>query len=251
MSQTYRNWPETSQRRIMHHYGQFYDFLVDHPFCNNNTTTSTDSTTSSSSGNATAPNGTSFEMGVHHQQYRINGYLIAVGVVDILPRGLSSVYLFYDPSFSQYLVPLGTFTSLREINWTRDVARLPNYYLGYYIHSKTKMRYKANFKPSQLLCPETYKWVPANIAQDRIERLSPLHHCCRLVPTDETDDSDAAAAERRLVMEQELSLEVGFGQVVQLVQLQEAARTFLRPFLSDFIKQAGPAVSRQCVIDFR
>jgi arginyl-tRNA---protein transferase len=177
-------------------------------------------------------------------------------VVDILPRGLSSVYLFYDPSFSQYLVPLGTYSSLREITWTRDVARLPNYYLGYYIHSNTKMRYKANFKPSQLLCPETYQWVPANIAQERIERLSPQHHCCRLVPltadqTNDNDDAAAAATERRIAMERELKLEVGFGQVVQLIQLQEAARTFLRPFLQDFMEQAGPAISRQCVIDFR
>ncbi len=32
--------------------------------------------------------------------------------------------------------------------------------MGYYIHSCSKMRYKARFGPSDLLCPVTYGWVP-------------------------------------------------------------------------------------------
>lgn len=32
------------------------------------------------------------------------------------------------------------------------------YYMGYYIHSCPKMRYKSNLNPSYLLCPETYTW---------------------------------------------------------------------------------------------
>ncbi|AQK93463.1 Arginyl-tRNA--protein transferase 1 [Zea mays] len=35
--------------------------------------------------------------GSFHQQYRIDGKLVAVGVVDILPKCLSSKYLFWDP----------------------------------------------------------------------------------------------------------------------------------------------------------
>lgn len=32
--------------------------------------------------------------------------------------------------------------------------------MGYYAHSCKKMRYKGNFHPSDLLCPETYQWFP-------------------------------------------------------------------------------------------
>lgn len=35
---------------------------------------------------------------------------------------------------------------------------LKYYYMGFYIHSCQKMRYKAGIKPSKLLCPETYVW---------------------------------------------------------------------------------------------
>lgn len=32
------------------------------------------------------------------------------------------------------------------------------YYMGFYIHTCPKMRYKAKFKPSYLLCPLRYTW---------------------------------------------------------------------------------------------
>ncbi len=35
--------------------------------------------------------------GTFHQQYRLEGRLIAVGIIDVLPRCLSSVYLFWEP----------------------------------------------------------------------------------------------------------------------------------------------------------
>ena len=31
---------------------------------------------------------------------------------------------------------------------------LTHYYMGYYIHTCHKMRYKAGYRPSELLCPE-------------------------------------------------------------------------------------------------
>lgn len=121
--------------------------------------------------------------GSYHQQYRINKRLVAVGVVDILPNSLSSVYSFYDPILSKKL-NLGTLTALREIEWVkRASASRPNlkyYYLGYYIHSCGKMRYKADFKPSKLLCPKYGEWVDFEAAKAVIERDSPVRHCCAL-----------------------------------------------------------------------
>ncbi|XP_012282505.1 arginyl-tRNA--protein transferase 1 isoform X2 [Orussus abietinus] len=98
--------------------------------------------------------------GSFHEQYWLNDELIAVGVLDILPYCVSSVYFFYDPAYSH--LSLGTFSSLYEIYLTRQLMRtspdLRYYYMGFYIHSCPKMRYKAKMKPSKLLCPETYVW---------------------------------------------------------------------------------------------
>lgn len=100
--------------------------------------------------------------GAFHQQYIIDGKIFAVGVVDVLPHCVSSVYLYYDPDFA-FLSP-GTLTSLFEIAFTRKLQRdnsaLKYYYMGFYIHSCPKMRYKAKYTPSWLLCPKTYSWVP-------------------------------------------------------------------------------------------
>jgi arginine-tRNA-protein transferase len=101
--------------------------------------------------------------GSFHQHYRIDGRLVAVGVIDILPKGLSAVYLFYDPAY-QFL-NLGTFTALKEIEFVHKLQQTTNpeltyWFGGYYIHSCQKMRYKAKFGPSELLCPLRYTWHP-------------------------------------------------------------------------------------------
>lgn len=49
--------------------------------------------------------------GSFHQQYRLNDKLIAVGVIDILNKCVSSVYFFYDPEYS--FLNLGTYSALR------------------------------------------------------------------------------------------------------------------------------------------
>nr|XP_060624537.1 arginyl-tRNA--protein transferase 1 isoform X1 [Anolis sagrei ordinatus] len=100
--------------------------------------------------------------GSFHQQYWLDGKIIAVGVIDILPKSVSSVYLYYDPDYSS--LSLGVYSALREIAFTRQLhekaPELSYYYMGFYIHSCPKMRYKGQYRPSDLLCPETYVWVP-------------------------------------------------------------------------------------------
>ncbi|GAX75009.1 hypothetical protein CEUSTIGMA_g2455.t1 [Chlamydomonas eustigma] len=145
--------------------------------------------------------------GSFHQQYRLNGKLVAVGVVDVLPRCLSSVYFFWDPGCA--MLSLGKLSALKEIEWVQQAARMQDsylrqrheesigsvdqglaaashqglaaashqglaaashqglaaashlryYYMGFYIHACHKMRYKAGFQPSDLLCPESKVWV--------------------------------------------------------------------------------------------
>jgi len=118
--------------------------------------------------------------GSYHQQYLLNGKIIAVGVIDILPWSVSSVYLYYDPDF--HFLSLGTYTSLQEIAFVRKLSatlpQLKNYYLGFYIHSCPKMRYKGQYSPSFLVCPETYSWQPIEhcrslLDASRYSRLDP------------------------------------------------------------------------------
>ncbi|XP_028936418.1 arginyl-tRNA--protein transferase 1 isoform X2 [Ornithorhynchus anatinus] len=110
----------------------------------------------------TPSNGPDCGYGSFHQQYWMDGKIIAVGVIDILPYCVSSVYLYYDPDFS--FLSLGVYSALREIAFTRQLhekaPQLCHYYMGFYIHSCPKMRYKGQYRPSDLLCPETYVWVP-------------------------------------------------------------------------------------------
>ncbi|XP_029961925.1 arginyl-tRNA--protein transferase 1 isoform X2 [Salarias fasciatus] len=115
-----------------------------------------------------SPDGPEMGYGSFHQQYWLDGRIVAVGVIDILPTCVSSVYLYYHPDFAS--LSLGSYSALREIAFTRQLQKqspkLSYYYLGFYIHSCPKMRYKGQYRPSDLLCPETYVWVP-------IERCTP------------------------------------------------------------------------------
>ncbi|XP_041866459.1 arginyl-tRNA--protein transferase 1 isoform X2 [Melanotaenia boesemani] len=108
-----------------------------------------------------SPDGPEVGYGSFHQQYWLDGRIVAVGVIDILPNCVSSVYLYYHPDFAS--LSLGSYSALREIAFTRQLQKqspkLCYYYLGFYIHSCPKMRYKGQYRPSDLLCPETYVWV--------------------------------------------------------------------------------------------
>ncbi len=76
-------------------------------------------------------------------------------MIDILPLCVSSVYFMYDPSYG--FLSLGVYGAIREIGLTwslsQSLPKLKYYYMGYYIHTCQKMKYKANYKPSDLLCP--------------------------------------------------------------------------------------------------
>ncbi|XP_065187388.1 arginyl-tRNA--protein transferase 1-like isoform X1 [Sycon ciliatum] len=111
------------------------------------------------------------EYGSFHRHYYLDGKLIAVGVIDILPNALSSVYAYYDPDMPH--LSLGTYTALREVMYTRELHRslpeLQSYYMGFYIHNCVKMRYKGNYTPSYLLCPERQTWVPIEDCKPRLD----------------------------------------------------------------------------------
>jgi arginine-tRNA-protein transferase len=58
-------------------------------------------------------------LGGYHMLHRIDGELMAVGVLDFTPEVLSSVYLFYDPKY-EFLNP-GTFCAIKEIEYIKKI----------------------------------------------------------------------------------------------------------------------------------
>ena len=107
---------------------QFCEFLIDTPLKSSRVRGSSSSVT----------------YGTFHQQYWLDDKLIAVAVLDILPRCVSSVYFVYDPDYR--FLTLGTYGSLREVQFVQSLSKsipaLKSYYMGFYIHSCPKMRYK-------------------------------------------------------------------------------------------------------------
>lgn len=99
--------------------------------------------------------GSQRQVGSYHQCYWLDGKLVAIGVLDLLPHAVSSVYFLYHESFHSHHP--GKLSALREIALARE-GGYRWWYPGFYIHSCPKMKYKMDFKPQSVLDPETLTW---------------------------------------------------------------------------------------------
>jgi leucyl-tRNA---protein transferase len=87
------------------------------------------------------------------------GRLLAVSICDVGKRFLSSVYHYFDPTEARRR--LGVFSVLHEIELCRE-RRIPHYYLGYWIKGCRTMKYKADYRPHELMVDG--QWVPGDQA---------------------------------------------------------------------------------------
>lgn len=85
---------------------------------------------------------TPHRLGPAHECYYFDDKLIAIGVIDFLPSGISSVYFIYDPDYKHW--SLGKLSALKELTLLSKL-KLPYYYLGYYVEDCHKMNYKASY----------------------------------------------------------------------------------------------------------
>jgi len=111
--------------------------------------------------------------GSYHQMYRLDGELIAMAVLDILPNCVSSVFFMYDKKWEKH--SLGKLSALREACLAKEMhdAGAPgmnSLYMGFYIHSCVKMRYKGDYSPSYLADPEEFTWHPLKTCVPMLNR---------------------------------------------------------------------------------
>jgi len=81
-------------------------------------------------------------------EFRENGQLKMVSVIDIVLDGISAVYTFYETS--DLSSSFGTYNILWQIEWAKTL-NFPYLYLGYWIRDSKKMAYKQNYKPLEML----------------------------------------------------------------------------------------------------
>lgn len=105
------------------------------------------------------------KLGSYHHCYRLDGRLIAMSVLDLLPHGVSGVYFLYHRDFEKW--SLGKLSALRETALALE-GGYEYYYMGYYIHSCLKMRYKGTYKPQHVLDFESFEWSPLDENMGRL-----------------------------------------------------------------------------------
>ena len=74
--------------------------------------------------------------------------LLAVTLVDLLPRAISAVYCYYEPEERDRA--LGVYSVLRQVELARHRG-LERVYLGYWIADNPSMSYKAGYHPHEIL----------------------------------------------------------------------------------------------------
>jgi arginine-tRNA-protein transferase len=83
--------------------------------------------------------------------YYLGSRLVGVGYVDRVPAAMSAIYFFYDPAERRR--SLGTWNVLSILAEARRQG-LAHVYLGYYVADCPSMRYKARFRPNEVLGPD-------------------------------------------------------------------------------------------------
>lgn len=103
--------------------------------------------------------------GTYHQEYYLGDKLAAVGVIDVVPYGVVSIYMWYDNSKEINRYSFGVYSALKEIEYVCSLnARNPDmkyYYLQGWNPQNKKLSYKANYTPVEFFCPcISTEWIP-------------------------------------------------------------------------------------------
>jgi leucyl-tRNA---protein transferase len=91
------------------------------------------------------------------------GALVAVGIVDVTPEAVSTVYFYWEPALAH--LSLGVYSALVEIELCRQWERR-FYYLGYLVPGSKTMSYKAQFPAAEVWDGKAWASLPARELDD-------------------------------------------------------------------------------------
>ena len=99
---------------------------------------------------------------------------LGIGLVDMVPSGVSSAYVYYDPDWLDRSP--GTFSALSEIQLAQRLG-LPYVYLGYWITGCRSSEYKNRFRPYETLIgrpddDETPVWIRSDAPSTELKSSS-------------------------------------------------------------------------------
>lgn len=186
-------------------------------------------------------------MGGYHMNYYLDDELVAVGVVDILPSMLCSLFLFYSLKLKEF--SFGILSVLFEIEYIKSlVQHFPKFHyynIGSY-EPLSQFSYKAKFRPLELLCPHKLDWIPLD---KRIENLFQQKKYSRLCIQGEMPDPDKNFSDEKEVS-QFLEAHGKFGlldkgKIFQFNQLQSGSKiSIINEFSGIFIALGKEVCSR-------
>ena len=116
------------------------------------------------------------------------------------------------------------------------------------------MRYKADYKPTQMLCPKYYNWVDATTAISKL-RSTPRHVCALSQPLPHYDAKKHSRLKESVNVNDEitdalnaLQMDIGAGLNVTIDMLHSSGVEVVKPILKEFISEFSPALSRKCIL---
>ena len=110
--------------------------------------------------------------------HRIDGKLVAVGILDLCTTVCNSAYFLYDPAFR--FLNLGVIGALTEIQWLRLLKskrnpRLQYYHLGELAVKCPKVSYKVDYGPGgMVMCPDTRRWLEWDKVKEWVEKIATM-----------------------------------------------------------------------------
>lgn len=120
------------------------------------------------------------ECGTFHELYYLDGKLAAVSVYDVIPKGIISIYMWYDVNKEVSKYSFGKYTILKEIERVKLMSEtspdVEYYYLQGWNETNKKLSYKADYEPAEFYCPcVVSNWVQGlesiNQAREDLEKL--------------------------------------------------------------------------------
>ncbi|GMI00966.1 hypothetical protein TrVE_jg1745 [Triparma verrucosa] len=181
--------------------------------------------------------GTKPNDGCYHLHYVVDGRLVMVSVLDILGDVMSSVYCFYDKELSDTL-NLGKLSVVKEVEMCKEWG-IGWYYLGFYIESCGKMRYKGEYGRSYVRWKGG--WLEFN--EEGKKKMKDNE-------SEFWEGEDAPINPSTLSsIANDIPIKLSTSEdTVRLSHLNPRGREIVRPILEEFVEKVGEEIAVECVL---